>query len=483
MNRATTTIEARAMLAIAIESCNIAWVFLLVLSGTFFDGIINVAVGPLFSFCGSVAALLSFCLLRNAMHKMDADSLDKYAAVLFLLSSLLLCCRADKDVNLPLMFAAFFSGIGVLVVVLGGFRRFALSKRGDGESLVVGSLLGGTILFIASQAMTPVEAMLGWGISLPLVSGVLSTVACRLPRRSLQFETRRSQHADIFEKRSFAGFACASGFLLGFCYNAFPKSFRFIGSYGHPLFGFFGEADASLLLSVLVMACLIVVALKAANRNAALIPVAIVGIISFAFGLAFSLSFLRQTWVPAVLLLSISLLACGVCVTGYVTLSMHPRVASRGTRIVIWLLVGLVFGSAVAFVYIARTIPLEGFSSTLFDDAVLFDGTALMGFAVMVVTAFLSFWYAKIPDKRFAPGFRMEPLDVVQRCGLLSEQCELSPREREILVLLAQGRSGPYIQEELCIARSTVKTHVRHIYDKVGVTSRQELLDALQRMG
>lgn len=67
---------------------------------------------------------------------------------------------------------------------------------------------------------------------------------------------------------------------------------------------------------------------------------------------------------------------------------------------------------------------------------------------------------------------------------IIEEQCEelastygLSHREKDVLILLAQGRTGTAIQEELVIAGSTVKTHVQHIYKKVGVADRQELMD------
>ena len=48
----------------------------------------------------------------------------------------------------------------------------------------------------------------------------------------------------------------------------------------------------------------------------------------------------------------------------------------------------------------------------------------------------------------------------------------LSPREREVLKLIASGRSIPAIAQELYLAPSTVKTHVQRLYEKLGVSDR-----------
>lgn len=65
------------------------------------------------------------------------------------------------------------------------------------------------------------------------------------------------------------------------------------------------------------------------------------------------------------------------------------------------------------------------------------------------------------------------------RCAAVAREHGLSPRERDVLCLMAQGKSGSSIQEELGIAASTVKTHTQHIYAKLGVGDRQELMGLL----
>ncbi len=58
---------------------------------------------------------------------------------------------------------------------------------------------------------------------------------------------------------------------------------------------------------------------------------------------------------------------------------------------------------------------------------------------------------------------------------------ELTRQERTVLALVAQGWRTAKIAEELVISPRTVETHIYHIYDKLGVSSRIEAaLYALQ---
>lgn len=63
------------------------------------------------------------------------------------------------------------------------------------------------------------------------------------------------------------------------------------------------------------------------------------------------------------------------------------------------------------------------------------------------------------------------------RCDELASQWGLTPRECEVLDLLAQGRSQPSIARELYCSPETVKVHVRHIYEKAGIHSKDALLE------
>ena len=59
----------------------------------------------------------------------------------------------------------------------------------------------------------------------------------------------------------------------------------------------------------------------------------------------------------------------------------------------------------------------------------------------------------------------------------------LSPRELEILQLTAEGRSAGEIAERLYLSRTTVKTHLQHIYEKLGVADRAAAVAEGMRRG
>ena len=59
----------------------------------------------------------------------------------------------------------------------------------------------------------------------------------------------------------------------------------------------------------------------------------------------------------------------------------------------------------------------------------------------------------------------------------------LTRREREVLALLAQGLSGPEIAQQLTLGLSSVKSHIQHLYGKLGVNSKRQALARASELG
>jgi DNA-binding NarL/FixJ family response regulator len=79
---------------------------------------------------------------------------------------------------------------------------------------------------------------------------------------------------------------------------------------------------------------------------------------------------------------------------------------------------------------------------------------------------------AAVGRRVLAPG-----LAARVEAGAREGSAALSPRELELLVLLARGGSNRQIARELFISESTVKTHLIHIFSKLGVDTRTAAID------
>ena len=71
------------------------------------------------------------------------------------------------------------------------------------------------------------------------------------------------------------------------------------------------------------------------------------------------------------------------------------------------------------------------------------------------------------------------PTPLEARAADLAAKYHLTPREHEVVLLLAQGRSAPFIGNELGLATNTVRGYVQEAYAKLDVHSKQELIDLL----
>lgn len=59
----------------------------------------------------------------------------------------------------------------------------------------------------------------------------------------------------------------------------------------------------------------------------------------------------------------------------------------------------------------------------------------------------------------------------------------LSPRETEVLALVAQGSSNPEIARQLFLSEATVKTHLLHVFEKLGVSDRTRAVTRAMELG
>ena len=129
-------------------------------------------------------------------------------------------------------------------------------------------------------------------------------------------------------------------------------------------------------------------------------------------------------------------------------------------------------GALVAIV-LSSMIPT---SEHVFGEAI-FVGY-LLTVAIVLLLSSKEVW------ELFAPEIVEHPVANIEgrSSDRLHDRCEewgFTQREGEIIELLVIGRTQPWIAENLSISENTVNTHVRRIYQKMGVHSRQELIDLI----
>ena len=125
----------------------------------------------------------------------------------------------------------------------------------------------------------------------------------------------------------------------------------------------------------------------------------------------------------------------------------------------------------------------------LWQTDLLADPTTLAGFAlagIVLVLVCVVIWMSEksvngdwgasglsLADRLHVPGPRER---FMSRCDDLAAQYDLTARETEIMGLIAQRKSRAEIEQELFLSQNTVKTHVRHLYAKLGVHSKTDVI-------
>jgi two-component system, NarL family, nitrate/nitrite response regulator NarL len=96
-----------------------------------------------------------------------------------------------------------------------------------------------------------------------------------------------------------------------------------------------------------------------------------------------------------------------------------------------------------------------------------------------------------LTDAMLAIGRGESVIDPELAAGVVSEirlrapddRPVLTEREHQILYRIAEGRSIPEIAKELFLSQSTIKTHVDHLYRKLGVSDRAAAVAQAMRRG
>lgn len=115
------------------------------------------------------------------------------------------------------------------------------------------------------------------------------------------------------------------------------------------------------------------------------------------------------------------------------------------------------------------------------------DGILMQVFPIGLLVVFM-FFLVFFSFDNFKASIRTANAEVKQEatvswkgsCDEISAECKLSAREHEVFVLLAKGRDSVFISEALYISIHTVRSHIYHVYQKLGTHSQQELITLVE---
>jgi DNA-binding NarL/FixJ family response regulator len=65
----------------------------------------------------------------------------------------------------------------------------------------------------------------------------------------------------------------------------------------------------------------------------------------------------------------------------------------------------------------------------------------------------------------------------------MSQMAQLTPRERDVLIMLSKGMSNAHVAKKLFISEATVKTHLAHVMTKLGVREKAQAIIAAYQTG
>ena len=138
----------------------------------------------------------------------------------------------------------------------------------------------------------------------------------------------------------------------------------------------------------------------------------------------------------------------------------------------------VVIASAAMIAYMIMQIYVSGAIGSIDvlmwgPNAKCFSGWAL--FTLNLSTCW--FIYKKDFQKVYSPSekYKQIPLSTDEALDKVAAMHRLTQREREIIELVYSGASNAEISENLFISLNTVKSHMRNIFEKLGVSSRMEL--------
>jgi DNA-binding CsgD family transcriptional regulator len=145
----------------------------------------------------------------------------------------------------------------------------------------------------------------------------------------------------------------------------------------------------------------------------------------------------------------------------------------------------LTFGFGRGILYLANGLGTSLGTLLRLHAGIEYDFVTLSKVSI-VITLILIITYSFILTEKDLLSYKGvekngKPGPIMQACNAIAASYSLSPREEDVMRLMVKGRSITRIQDELYLSKGTVNTHLHHIYQKLNIHTKQELLDLVER--
>lgn len=411
-------------------------------------------------------ALAEPYLLRNDMHR----RLGMAAAVLLALGPAY--CAVESllhEGSTGIMFALFcLSGCGYGCCLLTWGRVLSTKEAVQSGRQVFADTCAGLIIMVAALVMPEFAAMV-----LMAVLGVLAGAMGARKTKGLGPDIQADGQVVVSDTR-----------------NAIPKSSFFVGATLWMVYGIFwsllgdrsfgGEGDGFLLAVAAITLAVAGIALVRLHRRPGIdlsrafwvtVPLLVTALVFFVTGEA------RLVRVATVLIVLSMVVSYLHLMSHFAALGHRPDLLSD--QMFAW---GWLAPYAGMFIGVFAGVLFKGAG----DDATNFFLPIAAGFLVVAVIASMHS-IERIADRKRQREVQKarvraqdEVVDVAVQMAGVFEGLGLSLREKDVASLLLQGHSQAAIAGQLFVAASTVNTHVKHIYRKACVNSKQEFIDLCQ---
>lgn len=416
------------------------------LAGVPIDGFALFSIVRLFA----VVALFAFVARVPTLHG-NVRLLTGCVVAALLGTACLVGADAPRSAALAMLGASVLSLVMVLLWLF-AYERISWGSAREIRGVLVASSVVVVLLVPAYRAPGDSAGFL-CGALLVLAAATLLPGLKEGPAKRAGFAFKEQHDVAFPSPAVFAGF-----FIIAFAF-----AFSQVGLYSE------GVAESTLVVMVTKLAAVaafVLLMLWVEDSNFATVfrVIATLAAVSFICSLAFG----EGTAPRALMAASYSLFEI-TCAFAVLNLASY----ARGNRLILFCVFDLVTYGAVALGGALGAVSAGQLWSVaaIALMACLLSVAAAWAFGDAAVSAF--FW-KPTPDS--PADHAAQPEQEGSLLSVYEQSYGLSEREYEVLELFASGRTAGYIAETLIIGESTVRSHIRHVYEKCGVHSRQELI-------